>query len=435
MATGAGWIIEVPAQWNGTLCLFSHGYGEFGPGGPADAAGSPRTRETLLRLGYALAASTYAREGWAIASSVQDQIDVIEEFHTRIGTPDVVIAWGRSMGGLVTAAFAQLAPDAVDAAVPMCASLAGPIPMLNQGLDGAFALSTLAGRHIPLVGDRLDDRARWEVGRDMVQGALQDPTGRARFALAAAVSQMPTWTDGDMDGIVSDSPEPAPGDHEAALHNQAKVFHFAAFSPRLDMERRAGGVFSWNDGVDYAAQLAASGFSDIVSWAYERAGASLDDDLARLADAPRISADPAAVAAMEQDLTPDGGLGIPVLTVSLTGDYAPTVTQTAAYRDVVADAGNADLLRQAFVRGPGHCAFSTAEITTAIRVAEERVRTGAWPDTDASALNERMTDTTRASTGRATSARFIDHSPVPHVRPYPRANRITPLSHPKRRTT
>src|SRR5437763_1782951 len=48
---GATWIADVPANWNGTLLLFSHG---FGPTTAADAP-SDGSAATLLAEGYALA--------------------------------------------------------------------------------------------------------------------------------------------------------------------------------------------------------------------------------------------------------------------------------------------------------------------------------------------------------------------------------------------
>ncbi len=50
-------------------------------------------------------------------------------------------------------------------------------------------------------------------------------------------------------------PEPASDDVPAMLRNQASVLPYVAFSPRRDLERRAGGNFSWNAGVDYQEQL------------------------------------------------------------------------------------------------------------------------------------------------------------------------------------
>src|SRR5690606_6630374 len=176
------------------------------------------------------------------------------------------------------------------------------------------------------------------------------------------------------------------------------------------------------------AQLRRSGLAALVDRCYEDAGLDLDADLARLAEAPRITADPEAVGYMERNLTPDGALGVPVLTLSLTGDFAPTVTQTSAYADVVAEAGASDLLRQIYVHAPGHCmSFSTAEIAAAIQVAEARVRDGAWAGLEVAGLMDRATAIAGSRWPKLRPPRFAQFEPAPHVRPYPRSDRLTPL--------
>ena len=55
LANGTVWIAEYPANWNGTLILYSHG---FGPLTAADAP-DPNTQAALLADGYALAGSSY----------------------------------------------------------------------------------------------------------------------------------------------------------------------------------------------------------------------------------------------------------------------------------------------------------------------------------------------------------------------------------------
>ena len=52
---GSQWIADVPSSWNGTLLLYSHGYGTLLP---ADAP-DPTTQAQLLSMGYALAGSGY----------------------------------------------------------------------------------------------------------------------------------------------------------------------------------------------------------------------------------------------------------------------------------------------------------------------------------------------------------------------------------------
>lgn len=431
LPTGANWIIETPQDWNGTLCLFSNGYGALRPGEEPDSAGDPVTRETLLRLGYALVASVSSTPGWAVADALNDQVATLDVFRREIGSHDLVIAWGRSMGGLITAALAQNASSHIDAAVPMCASVAGPIPMLNQGLDAAFALVSLCfpERSIELVNVGGDDMKRLREGRELVVEASASAAGRARLALASALAQLPTWTSDNLQRARADPPRPGPTDYLGQLENQARIFHYTAFSPRADLEARAAGNFSWNVGVDYAAQLERSGFMELVSWAYSSAGLRLDDDLARLAQAPRIAADPPAIQYMERNLTPDGFIGVPVLTMSLTGDFAPTVTQTSAYADVVKEAGCSELLRQTYVHAPGHCAsFSTAEVAATIQIADERVRDGSWGELTADALNERAARVAAARWPALKRPRFVEFTAHPHTRPYPRTHRITPLT-------
>src|SRR6516164_7201761 len=51
---GAGWVADVPAQWNGTLLLYSHGFGFL----TAEDAPDPATSAALLARGYALAGSS-----------------------------------------------------------------------------------------------------------------------------------------------------------------------------------------------------------------------------------------------------------------------------------------------------------------------------------------------------------------------------------------
>src|SRR5260221_13853541 len=59
LADGATWIAATPANWNGTLLLFSHG---FGPTTAADAT-STASANALLAQAYALAGPSYDPTG------------------------------------------------------------------------------------------------------------------------------------------------------------------------------------------------------------------------------------------------------------------------------------------------------------------------------------------------------------------------------------
>jgi hypothetical protein len=98
---GATWVADVPASWNGTIILYSHG---FGPLTAQDAPNPPATKADLLSLGYALVGSSYSGPSlWALASAVDDQFASLAAVEQITGRPRRTIAWGTSMGGLVSA--------------------------------------------------------------------------------------------------------------------------------------------------------------------------------------------------------------------------------------------------------------------------------------------------------------------------------------------
>ncbi len=128
---GASYIISVPSNWNGTLVLYSHGYVFPGDPNPARDAGDPLTRAALLQQGYALAGSSYSQTGWALQQAFHDQIALLDVFDTTCGNPTRTIAWGHSLGGIITAGLVQLFPGRFAGALPMCSVLAGGVGTWN----------------------------------------------------------------------------------------------------------------------------------------------------------------------------------------------------------------------------------------------------------------------------------------------------------------
>ena len=110
LADGSTYTIEMPADWNGTLLLYSHGYVTPGEPNPAADASDPRTAAYLLAHRFALAGSSYASTGYAVEEGLHDQIDVLDTFAKRVGKPKHTIAWGHSMGGIITAGLVQTHP-------------------------------------------------------------------------------------------------------------------------------------------------------------------------------------------------------------------------------------------------------------------------------------------------------------------------------------
>ncbi len=411
--------IEVPSPWNGTLVLYSHGY-SFGPS-PATDVGDPATGAWLLAHGYALAGSSYATSGWALQQAFQDQIAVLDVFNAKVGHPERTIAWGHSLGGMITAGLVQLFPDRFTAALPMCGVVAGGIGVWNQGLDSEFALATLQSSsafkltNFTSLGDASANFGAANAALTAAQGTAQ---GRARIALSAALADVPGWFD-------SASPEPAATDFAAREANQflwdSQVDFAFAFFGRFELESRAGGNFSWNTGVDYRTQLSHSTDLAEVKALYSAAGLDLNKDLHTLNDAKRITADPSAVAYVSRYITFNGDLDMPVLTMHTTGDGLVEVTDENAYASVVRSAGDTSRLRQVFVHRAGHCTFTPAETISAFQTLVHRIDTGRWGDTtNPSVMNARA-----AALGQPFNVAppsFLNFRPAQFLRPFDARN-------------
>jgi pimeloyl-ACP methyl ester carboxylesterase len=412
---GATYLIEVPANWNGTLFLYSHGYVIPGSANPAQDVGDPVTRFFMLSSGYALAGSSYATTGWAIHEALPDQIAVLDVFNKMVGHPTRTIAWGHSLGGIITAGLIQRNPDRFDGALPMCGVLSGGVATWNTALDSEFAFQTLLAPGTGLqVVNIANPVANLNLAEVLLAEAQATPQGRARIALAGALGDLPGWFD-------PLSPEPAPTDFAGQETNQflwqQQVDFPFVFAFRAELEFRAQGNVSWNTGVDYRRQLDRSIGRDQVRALYQQAGLDLDADLDTLNDTARISADPEAVHYLERNIIFDGEIHIPVLTLHTTGDGLVVVQNESAYKQVVDEAGNEEFLRRTFVHRAGHCTFTPAETIAAVETLINRLETGRWHDVDASDLNNAA-----AALGPALNVpvppAYIDFHPSRYLRPF-----------------
>jgi pimeloyl-ACP methyl ester carboxylesterase len=383
---GASYLIQVPAKWNGTVVLYSHGYVVPGFSNPAEDVGDPITGGYLLGHGYALAGSSYASTGWAVQQAIPDQIKVLDTFKTLVGTPVRTIAWGHSLGGMVTAGLVQRYPTRFDAALPMCGVVAGSVGTWNVALDSAFAFDVLlgAGSGLQLV-NITDPIKNVDAAEKILSKAQSSAEGQARIALAAALGDTPGW-------FAPLSPEPSATDYTAQEANQylwlSEIDFPFAFEFRAELEKRAGGNGSWNNGVDYETQLKESVNYDEVQALYTKAGLSLDDDLERLKEAARIKAKQSALDYLERNIIFDGEIGIPVLTLHTKGDGLVGVEEETAYKDVVDEEKNGARLRQVFVHRAGHCEFTPAETVVAFETLVSRLDTGKWPALGSGGLNK-----------------------------------------------
>jgi pimeloyl-ACP methyl ester carboxylesterase len=383
LADGATYVIDVPAHWNGTLLLYSHGYVAAGQSNPAYDVGDASTGNYLLNAGYALAGSSYSTTGWSVHEAIPDQIATLDTFQSLVGTPKQTIAWGHSLGGMITAGLVQEYPSRFSAALPMCGVLAGGVGLWNEVLDAAFTFNTLvAGGSLQVVNltDPLQD---YQNAEGWLGAAQSTPQGQARIALTAAMADVPGWFD-------PSTPEPATNfaTQEANQFNWLAYVDFPfAFYYRAELEARAGGNPSWNTGVNYAKQLQHSADNAEVQALYAAAGLNLNADLTVLKNAARIAVNPSAENYLIQNIVYNGQLSIPVLTLHTTGDGLVPVEDEQAYLTTAREAGDSSFVHDLFVHRAGHCTFTPAETVIAMQALTTRLATGKWTGLSPNTLN------------------------------------------------
>lgn len=379
---GAQYLVKVPRDWNGTLVLFSHGYYPEAfppPPGFVMLSTAEQTEGWLLDHGYALAASNFRGVvGFTVEPALRDQLRLLDWFEDNVGHPRRTIASGMSMGGGISVLLAERNPHRFDGVLSQC----GEFDMLgtwNISLDVNFAVRTLLTDGTAELVDPEDAQATVDALHAGIEAARTSERGLAKLALIAALGDIPGWISAH---------DPAPANlwdrvqAQASWVDSAYVQGFGT-GARPDVERRAGGNPSWNTGVDYRRQLAISGQLDTVRQAYAAAGGDLDADLAALNRAPRIAADPKAVAYMYRYTVARGTTPAPVVTLHNPADGGAVADQVGWYAEQTDDRR----VRHLWSDRGNHCAFSAAEEVTALRVLERRIETGRWSDTRPSTLN------------------------------------------------
>jgi hypothetical protein len=382
---GATWIADVPPDWNGTLVLFSHGFGPLTPADrPSEAAG-----KALLDRGYALAGSSYDPDGslWALGSAVQDQIATEAAVSRIIGRPRTTLALGQSMGGLVSAKLAET--RAVDGVLSTCGIVGGGVDLNNYQLNAGHAIAALLApsQQIKLTGytSPIEGVVAGAQLTQAVKDAQTTPAGRARIALASAFLNQSSWFTGDT--------EPPRHDYAEQERQQYQwltsgVLGFI-FGGRYSINQAAGGDSAWNKGLNHSRLLARSANLRQVKSLYRTAGLNLEKDLTTLTAKATKQLEEAPLTWMTRTSEPTGRITVPTMNMHTISDQLVPVEHENEYARIVRATGRAHLLRQAYVHRIGHCNFTASEYVASLQTLESRVKTGHWPNVTAKALNRK----------------------------------------------
>ncbi len=376
---GAPYSMMVPANFNGTVALYSHGY-RYNVDLPAGIPlvggytvtntpepvpyGNMEVAGYLFSQGVAIMGSGFARQGWNPDSAIATNVELISTFKTAFPTTEKVIAWGSSLGGFITQALAEKYPELISAAAPMC--MADNIePQLTMAGDFLWGLKVLFDPSIKAgnysagaagIAESYSDLVKVFTVMGKVQagistGAWPDTSSATGKALAAAgipvrsallllglMSGVPTQS-AHFDSISGpDTPSLklafplAVSPALAILENGTRAAALAVLATQ-DVENQAGGAIFDNTATDYAARIVNE---RVIFNAALSGNNAINGMLGALSPlnpgAPRAKADPAAVAKMRALRANTGKINVP--TVLMVG-VADPITPAGATQRIV----------------------------------------------------------------------------------------------------
>lgn len=326
----APYRIEVPADWNGELVVYTHGY-ELTDGKPFpfEATYQKRIRDGFVSRGFAYLQSGYAKEGWAVKEGLEDTEALRRHFVAAHGEPKKTWITGHSMGGLIATVALERQPDVYAGGLALCPALAPAAEFFEENLfDLLAAFDFLAGRAAGIAP--LTD-SKWALA--------------SAEATAAALAKNPAAA-----RILAG---------RFALRADDLPWLLAFYQPIWkELVERAGGIPVDNRNTLYA------GFGD---------------DPAMNRGVARVAGDPAAERYLQQYASPTGRLSDPLVVLHTT--YDPIVPPVVASRyDQLATAeGNRDRVRYRFVEADGHCNFTSEETQKAFDLLRDWAASGKAP--------------------------------------------------------
>jgi pimeloyl-ACP methyl ester carboxylesterase len=315
-----------PANWNGRLVLYAHGFV------PSDApVVLPPEGSLLISLltpqGFAVAYSSFSENGWAVRDGAERTHQLLGIFSATFGRPVRVYVTGVSMSGLIAIKLSETYPGIYGGALPVGAVAGGP----RRQFDYQANVWTLFDFLYPDVLP--SDAANVPEGIDVTQAivlpalaAMQvDPTG----ALAMAqIDQIPipfATSEELVESILT-----------------ALAYYATEFTDINDRTHRQG--FFGNSGTQYTGALSPEQLQAIN------------------AGIQRFAASPSALNYLQHFYNPSGALRIPMLMLATSRDPVVPSFHQISYSDAVAAAGAADFLVQREIERYGHLTFTPEEL-------------------------------------------------------------------------
>jgi pimeloyl-ACP methyl ester carboxylesterase len=324
---GALYRICFPPTWNGDLVLYAHGYvaRDRALAILDDAIGGQPASAVVTELGYAFATTSYRANGLVAPDAVDDLVELADTIdHRYKPDPARTAIVGFSEGGLVATLAVERHPDRFDGALAACGPIGNFRSQLDYIADFRVVFDYLFSGALP--GTAVDVpqflRDRWStVYTSAVVVSLATNPAAARELIA--ITKAPVAGD----------------DIQSITATTLGLLWYNVFGTADARERLGGQPF------------------DNMARVYS--GSSDDDALN--AGVARFSADPAALAAL-QNFETTGNLEVPMVTLHTSRDPIVPVNQSSLYGTKVNAVGAGSRLTQSTVDRFGHCTFEAPEV-------------------------------------------------------------------------
>jgi len=364
---GAAYRVEVPANWNGKLVMYAHGYA-----GTGNVLGvtNPSIRRYLIQNGYAWAASSYSKNYYDVRTGVEDTNalalafnDIATQNARPLAAPTKIYITGHSMGGHITAAAIE---EEASTTANHKVAYAGAVPMCG------------------VVGDSelFDVFSGMQVTAQVLAGVPKYPTtGWADISALVTSTLFSTFPGSPGVPIAT-----------TAIGNKYKsvVKNLTGGErPMFDLGLAYGGSFPSSYGT-FGGDGTVSGILTKNVIDTNRFTYVIDGDVAGSAAlnaaALKLTADPDANRLRRDGLRwipkANGDIKIPVVSIHTLGDLFVPFVMEQVYQQRVAAKGNSAWLVQRAIRGISHCDFTIAEQATAFDDMIKWERDGVKPAGD-----------------------------------------------------
>lgn len=176
---GANYRIVFPENWQKKLVMYAHGY-EFMGAQPRQSKNPQWLKQisVFLERGFAVAASDYQYQGFALPQGVDDTEALRQYFVQKYGKPDSTFMVGHSMGGGVTLATIENFGQYYNGGLPLCPLSSRPYLQCRKEFDMYATFNGLFPSVVTSLKDIFD-----------VSKPYQAQDGRKMFAKATAIKK------------------------------------------------------------------------------------------------------------------------------------------------------------------------------------------------------------------------------------------------------